>query len=109
TSRRAIYVILMSSSQDRHKLIEARDSGADDYICKPPVADALYARPRAAKRLASMQQELVRLTTIDPLTGVLDRRAFFERAAGACANAQIRGTDCRVDKVKARVDLAERS
>lgn len=88
TCDRQIYVILMSSNQDRQKLIEALDSGADDYIGKPPVAEELYARLRAAERVASMQQELVRLATTDPLTGVLNRRAFFERAREACSRAE---------------------
>ena len=85
--RRPIYVILMSSSQDRHRLSEALDSGADDFISKPPVAEELYARLRAAERLASMQRELMRLATTDPLTGVFNRRAFFEAAQEACAKA----------------------
>ena len=34
---RPIYVILMSSSIDKSKLGEALDSGADDFISKPPV------------------------------------------------------------------------
>jgi two-component system cell cycle response regulator len=85
--RRPIYVILMSSSQDRHRLIEALDSGADDFISKPPVAEELYARLRAAERLESMQRELMRLATTDPLTGVFNRRAFFEAAQEACAKA----------------------
>jgi two-component system cell cycle response regulator len=87
TCERQIYVILMSSSQDRHKLIEALDSGADDYIGKPPVAEELYARLRAAERVATMQQELIRLATTDSLTGVLNRRAFFERAREASSRA----------------------
>jgi diguanylate cyclase (GGDEF)-like protein len=82
-SRRPIYVIMMSSSRDRHKLIEALDSGADDFIGKPPAAEELYARLRAAERLESMHRELIRLATVDPLTGMLNRRAFFERAEEA--------------------------
>ena len=58
---RPIYVILMSSSIDKSKLGEALDSGADDFISKPPVPDELYARLRAAERLGAMQRELVRL------------------------------------------------
>jgi two-component system, cell cycle response regulator len=88
TCNRQIYVILMSSSQDRHTLIEALDSGADDYIGKPPVAEELYARLRAAERVATMHNELVRLATTDPLTGVLNRRAFFERARNVCVRAE---------------------
>jgi diguanylate cyclase (GGDEF)-like protein len=88
TCDRQIYVIMMSSNQDRQKLIEALDCGADDYIGKPPVAEELYARLRAAERVATMQQELVRLATTDSLTGVLNRRAFFERAREACSRAE---------------------
>jgi diguanylate cyclase (GGDEF)-like protein len=77
---RPIYVILMSSSIDRSKLCEALDSGADDFISKPPVADELYARLRAAERLAGMQRELVLLASFDALTGVYNRRVFFELA-----------------------------
>jgi two-component system, cell cycle response regulator len=62
--RRPIYILMMSASNERHNLIEALDGGADDFINKPPNAEELYARLRAA----------------DPLTGVCNRRAFFEAA-----------------------------
>jgi diguanylate cyclase (GGDEF)-like protein len=80
---RPIYVILMSSSIDKSRLGEALDSGADDFISKPPVPDELYARLRAAERLGAMQRELVRLASVDPLTGLHNRRVFFELADGA--------------------------
>jgi diguanylate cyclase (GGDEF)-like protein len=80
---RPIYVILMSSSIDRSRLGEALDSGADDFISKPPVPDELYARLRAAERLGAMQRELVRLASVDPLTGLHNRRVFFELAEEA--------------------------
>jgi two-component system, cell cycle response regulator len=85
---RPIYVILMSSSVDRNRLGEALDSGADDFISKPPVADELYARLRAAERLGAMQRELVRLASVDPLTGLSNRRVFFERAEAARARCR---------------------
>jgi two-component system, cell cycle response regulator len=84
TCRRLIYVLMMSSQYDQRSLIEALDSGADDFIGKPPLAEELYARLRAAERILSMQHELIRLATIDPLTGLCNRRGFFERAAEAC-------------------------
>jgi two-component system, cell cycle response regulator len=83
--RRAIYVILMSSNQERRHLIEALDSGADDFIGKPPAVEELYARLRAAERLATMHRDLVQLASLDPLTGIFNRRAFFERAEAALA------------------------
>ena len=84
---RPLYVILMSSNKDRHTLIEALDSGADDFIGKPPVIEELYARLRAAERVGSMQRQLLRLATTDPLTGILNRRAFFDQAQELCAQA----------------------
>jgi diguanylate cyclase (GGDEF)-like protein len=47
------------------------------------VAEELYARLRAAERLASMHRDLVQLASLDSLTGILNRRAFFERAEEA--------------------------
>ena len=85
---RPIYVILMSSSIDKGKLGEALDSGADDFISKPPVADELHARLRAAERLGAMQRELVRLASVDALTGLHNRRVFFERAEEARVRCQ---------------------
>jgi diguanylate cyclase (GGDEF)-like protein len=88
---RPIYVILMSSNQDGQKLIEALDNGADDFIGKPPVVEELYARLRAAERVGAMQRELLSLATTDPLTGLLNRRAFFVQAEEVSARADAGG------------------
>ena len=87
TSHRPIYVILMSSSDDG-KLIAALDHGADDVLNKPPVPEELYARLRAAERFGNMQRELIRLATTDSLTGMYNRRAFFEKARVLAERAQ---------------------
>ncbi len=79
-ARRPIYVVAMSSTRDRDRLVEALDSGADDFITKPPVATELFARLRAAERMTKASRELLRMATIDPLTDLPNRRAFFERA-----------------------------
>ena len=86
-SRQPIYIVLMSANYEKRKLIEALDNGADDFIGKPPAMEELYARLRAAERLNTMHRELVRMATTDPLSGLLNRRAFFERAQEACACA----------------------
>ena len=85
TCRRPIYVLMMSTQYDQRSLIEALDSGADDFIGKPPLAEELYARLRAAERILSMQRELLWMATTDPLTGLCNRRGFFEQATEACA------------------------
>jgi len=84
---RAIYIILMSSNADKRHLINALDGGADEFIGKPPVEEELYARLRSAERLIRLQRELIRLAMIDPLTGLFNRRAFFEKAHQAIVRA----------------------
>ncbi len=84
---RQIYILAMSSDHDKQKLIETLDSGADDFISKPPNEQELLARLRVAQRMQLMQEELVKLASLDSLTGILNRRAFFDRADLHCINA----------------------
>jgi two-component system, cell cycle response regulator len=85
--QRPLHIIMMSSNTDDAKLSEALDTGADDFIRKPPSANALYARLRSAARSLRNERELIRLADIDPLTELLNRRAFFERAKHAIERA----------------------
>ncbi len=87
-SQRPLYILLMSSNDEHNRLVQALDNGADDFICKPPVAEELRARLRTADRVTSMQQELFRYATTDFLTGLLNRRAFFDRAGEMCERAK---------------------
>jgi two-component system cell cycle response regulator len=96
TPGRSIYIVLMSSNYEQNKLIEALDNGADDFIGKPPAIEELYARFRAAKRLRDMQRELFRLAMTDSLTGLLNRRAFFEQAEAASIRVAPNGDLCAV-------------
>jgi diguanylate cyclase (GGDEF)-like protein len=82
-TRRPLYVMLMSSSDDRDIVVQALDRGADDFIHKPPDIEELRARLRLADRVTSMQRELIRYGTTDSLSGLLNRREFFHRAAEA--------------------------
>ena len=84
---RQIYVLAMSSSAEDSKLIETLDSGADDFIRKPPNLQELLARLRVAERMKYMQEELIKLATLDCLTGILNRRAFFDAAVAHCTAA----------------------
>jgi diguanylate cyclase (GGDEF)-like protein len=84
-------VILMSPSTSEDRLAIALDHGADDILNNPPVADELYARLRAAERVGHMQRELMRLAVTDSLTGMYNRRGFFEQASPACQKAERSG------------------
>ncbi|MCJ2025752.1 GGDEF domain-containing protein [Methylobacterium sp. J-067] len=83
--RRPLHIITMSSANSVHNLAEALDSGADDFIEKPPRAEELHARLRAAERMAKLQEELIRLAETDGLTGLLNRRTFRERIDNSIA------------------------
>jgi len=87
TAQRPIYVILMAGKDD-DQMIVALDSGADDFLHTPLAPEELYARLRAAERLARMQSELIWLATTDSLTGMFNRRAFFDKAKELCARAE---------------------
>jgi diguanylate cyclase (GGDEF)-like protein len=79
-SRRALHVILMSSTDDYYLAVTALDNGADDFIHKPPNPDELRARLRLADRVTAMKQQLIQYATTDSLTGLFNRRAFFDTA-----------------------------
>jgi two-component system cell cycle response regulator len=85
--KRPIYILLITSSENHRTWMEALDCGADDVISKPPVTEELYAKLRAAERVVTLQRELIQMATRDPLTGVYNRRAFFEEATEACGEA----------------------
>ena len=78
--RKAMYVIAISEQDKGDILVEALDSGADDYLQKPLHEESLLARLRVAERLIMLQQQLVKLANHDPLTDLYNRRAFFELA-----------------------------
>jgi diguanylate cyclase (GGDEF)-like protein len=91
-AHRGLYIIAMSSAQSARNLSEALDSGADDFISKPPVPEELHARLRAAERLTFMQSELIKLAETDPLTGLYNRRAFFSRLQQSIESQRPRGS-----------------
>ncbi|MCJ2057439.1 diguanylate cyclase [Methylobacterium sp. J-048] len=103
--RRPLHVITMSSARNVRSLAEALDSGADDFIEKPPSAEELNARLRAAERLITLQEELIRLAETDPLTGAYNRRAFFDRARIA---AEQGGRPGRISAILADIDHFKR-
>jgi diguanylate cyclase (GGDEF)-like protein len=77
-----IFVTAKSEMEDRVIGLEM----AVDYVCKPFATPELLARVRAALRMRKLQDELrvsneqlSRLATTDPLTGLHNRRHFDEQ------------------------------
>ncbi|MCB1960773.1 MAG: diguanylate cyclase [Rhodocyclaceae bacterium] len=84
-----IFLTARTSDEDLERGIE---SGGDDYLIKPVSEVVLAAKVRAMQRLAQMRyslvvltrrldeanRELTRLTSVDGLTGIANRRCFDE-------------------------------
>jgi two-component system cell cycle response regulator len=73
-------VILVTANADDHNVAEGLDMGAFDYIIKPYSLLVLLARVRAALREKERKDLLEKWATTDPLTGLYNRRHFFELA-----------------------------
>lgn len=91
--QRAIYTLLVAPASEETARVEALDAGADDVMDEPVHPSELLAKLRMAERMLSLQRKLIRSATIDPLSGALNRGAFFEEAAEAC-NQRAIGKRC---------------
>ena len=79
------YVVVVTARGGSDDRLEALAAGADDFLAKPFDPRELVARLGIADRLLAMQEELERkndelraLATTDELTGLKNRRRFFE-------------------------------
>jgi diguanylate cyclase (GGDEF)-like protein len=83
-------IIFLSSNDSEDYLTKGIDAGADDYLTKPVKQVILSAKIRAMERIVQMKgaldrvnQQLEVLSSIDPLTQVLNRRGLEEVLASA--------------------------
>jgi two-component system, cell cycle response regulator len=86
--QRPICVMTMTANPNGAAAHEALDVGADNVLQDPPEKRELYAKLRSGERMLAIQRRLIDLATTDPLTGLLNRRAFFERGIEICKNAE---------------------
>ncbi len=77
------YIILLTSLDQKADIVNGLAAGADDYLAKPFDAGELLARVDVGRRLVELQarlnearEALAHEAMHDPLTGVLNRRAF---------------------------------
>lgn len=85
-------IIFLSARADERDLQRAIESGGDDYLIKPVSEIVLRAKINAMRRMAQMRdslrkvkrklekanRELQRLSALDGLTGIANRRCFDE-------------------------------
>jgi diguanylate cyclase (GGDEF)-like protein len=80
-----VYILLLTSRNQKEDSIAGWEAGVDDYITKPFDAHELQARLRAAERIIKLQDQLIvsretqrQLAICDALTGVFNRRAILD-------------------------------
>lgn len=83
-SERPLYIVILTARDTKEDLVEALDSGADDYIAKPFDLAELRARIGVGRRVVELQSKLAEANAIlahqathDPLTRVLNRGAIM--------------------------------
>ncbi len=90
-------VIVLSGLSDLAVATEALASGAGDFLDKGEIDPRTFLRAiRYAIARKCGEAELIRLAHTDPLTGLLNRRAFFERTENALAQARRSRLACAV-------------
>jgi signal transduction histidine kinase/BarA-like signal transduction histidine kinase len=62
-SRKTIHTIILTGKSEKSDLIEALESGADDFICKPVNLEELRVRLRAGARIIEGVEHLEKLNT----------------------------------------------
>jgi len=74
-----IPILMVTSHKEPERIYKALSCGATDFVQKPPNEVELSARLSSAMRIKELQDELRRLASRDPLTGLYNRRIFMER------------------------------
>nr|WP_306266235.1 EAL domain-containing protein [Pararhizobium sp. IMCC3301] len=90
-------IIVLTGNSDITTATEALNFGACDYLDKAEVQSRPLLRAiRYAIERKKSEIALIHLARTDPLTGLLNRRAFFEEVERARRNARRTGLDCAV-------------
>jgi len=83
-----IYFIILTAKGEKRDIIEGLEAGADDFLTKPFNQEELKYRTRIGERIINLERRIMELANTDPLTGLLNRRAFMERMKQEISRAQ---------------------
>ena len=75
-----IPILFLSANTDAESVVKGFDVGGVDYITKPYRPREVLARVETHLKLKKVMDDLERLAHEDPLTGIANRRRFFEKA-----------------------------
>lgn len=73
-----IPIIFITARRDENSIGRAFDIGGADYVTKPFLRKELLARIRTQLKMLSLVRHLERLSSYDQLSGIYNRRKFFE-------------------------------
>ena len=79
-STQHIPVIFITAKTDEISIAKAYEAGGDDYVSKPLKKTEIRARVKTQLKLRQMIEHLEFLASNDSMTGVFNRRKFFELA-----------------------------
>jgi two-component system cell cycle response regulator len=74
-----VYFIILTAKGKKEDVVEGLEAGADDYLVKPFDQEELKYRVKIGERILNLEHRIIQLACTDELTGVLNRRALFER------------------------------
>ena len=83
-----IPVLFLSAHTDAESIVKGFDVGGVDYITKPYCPREVLARVETHLKLKELRDELEKMAFEDPMTGVANRRRFFEKANILFSEAQ---------------------
>jgi diguanylate cyclase (GGDEF)-like protein len=89
-------IIVLTGLNDDDVGVEAIKKGAIDYIIKPFSQSMLRTRIGIAIQLVELQGRLILLANTDELTGLLNRRRFFEVLEREVLRTKMKGTPLAV-------------
>lgn len=75
-----VYTIFLTVRSGSADMVKGLEAGADDFLKKPVDRGELLARMRAGTRVLELEGRLSLLARLDPLTGLLSQRSFYEQA-----------------------------
>ncbi|MCP4445597.1 MAG: diguanylate cyclase [Myxococcales bacterium] len=101
--RATIPILAMTGLDDAARRIELFRAGVSDYISKPAITEELVARvsslvvnKQLLETVERQQEQLMRMATVDTLTGLFNRRHLTSMASAAIARARAENTPLSV-------------
>ncbi|MGW8257209.1 MAG: diguanylate cyclase, partial [Thermoguttaceae bacterium] len=75
-----IFIMFLTVKSASDEMLAGLEIGADEFLCKPVYQEEFLARLRAGSRVLELERRLSSLAHIDPLTGLMTQRTFYDIA-----------------------------